>query len=119
MKNTLVIGASLNPQRYSNLAIIRLRQHQHPVIAIGLKPGTIADVMIETGQPACVDIDTVTLYINPARQKEYYEYIISMKPLRVIFNPGTENPVFEKMLKDAGIQTMEACTLVLLSIKQY
>ena len=119
MKKTLVIGASLNPQRYSNLAILRLRHYNHPVLAIGLRQGTIGDVIIETGHPLFNDVDTVTLYINPERQTEYYEYIISLKPLRVIFNPGTENPGLEKKLTDAGIESVEACTLVLLSIKQY
>ena len=119
MKKTLVIGASVNPSRYSNMAILRLREHHHPVLAIGLKPGIVADVTIETDKNYLTDIDTITLYLNPERQKEYYDYIISLKPNRVIFNPGTENLEFENKLSDVGITTVEACTLVLLSIGQY
>lgn len=119
MKKTLVIGASVNPERYANLAIVRLRKNGHPVVALGFKPGVIEDVTIETGRPIYNDIDTVTLYINPKRQAEYYDYIISLKPARVIFNPGTENSEFEKKLEDAKVEVMEACTLVLLSIKQF
>ena len=119
MKLTLVVGASINPSRYSNMAILRLREHQHPVLALGLTMGKVADVIIETEKKIIVGIDTVTLYLNPERQKEYYDYIISLKPNRVIFNPGTENIYFEKMLSEAGITAVEACTLVLLSIGQY
>ena len=119
MKRTLVIGASEKPERYANLAIVRLRKNGHPVFALGLKSGKVDDVKIETGKPNFREIDTVTLYINPKRQEEYFDYIISLKPARVIFNPGTENPEFEKRLAVEGIETEEACTLVLLSIKQF
>ena len=119
MSDTLVIGASLNETRYSNLAIKRLRQNNHNVFALGLKEGVIGDVNIETGKPPYKNIDTVTLYINPSRQPDYYDYIISLRPRRVIFNPGTENINFENLLSKNGIITLEACTLVLLSIKDY
>lgn len=119
MKKTLVIGASENPERYSFLAINRLRKYGHPVVAVGLKKGRVADVDIETGMPQFNDVDTVTLYINPSRQFAYYDYIKSIKPKRVIFNPGTENPEWEKQLVEAGIMPIEACTLVLLSIDQF
>ena len=116
---TLVIGASENPERYAYLAILRLRKNDIPVEAIGLRPGKVQDVIIQTGRPALEDIHTITLYLNPKRQKEYYEYFLSLKPKRVIFNPGTENPELEELLQNAGIETTEACTLVMLSTKQY
>lgn len=117
--HTLVIGASENPQRYAYLAVLRLLKYNQSVKAIGLKPGKIETVTIETGKPAYTDIHTITLYINPSRQKEYYDYIISLNPKRVIFNPGTENPELEKMLKGKSIEALEACTLVMLSTGQY
>lgn len=118
-KKTLVIGASLNPARYSNLAINRLVAHGQPTVAIGLKKGTVADVEIETEKVPFHDIDTITLYLNAKRQQEYYDYIISLHPERVIFNPGTENPELYKLLRENGIQYENACTLVMLSSRQY
>ncbi len=119
MKKTLVIGASLNPSRYSNLAINRLVTYGHPVAAVGLKKGIVAGVDISTEKVNFENIDTVTLYLNPKRQEEYYNYIISLKPSRVIFNPGTENPEFYRLLREKNIETEVACTLVLLGTNQY
>ncbi|MBK5212747.1 MAG: CoA-binding protein [Flavobacteriaceae bacterium] len=119
MKKTLVLGASLNPSRYSNLAIKRLVNHGHTVEAIGLKKGTFAGVSISTEKKHFENIDTVTLYLNPKRQEEYYDYIVSLKPKRVIFNPGTENPEFYELLQKNNIETEVACTLVLLGTNQY
>ena len=118
-KNTLVIGASLNPTRYSNIAIKRLIDKKIKTYAIGLRRGEVIDVIIETEKVLFKDVDTVTLYLNTERQKEYYDYIISLNPDRVIFNPGTENKEFYKLLKEKGIKTEVACTLVLLSTNQY
>lgn len=118
-KKTLVIGASTNKGRYSNIAINRLRSHDVPTVAIGLRGGEVAGVQIETEKVPFQDIDTVTLYIGPARQPQYYDYIISLHPQRVIFNPGTENPEFYKLLKENGIETEVACTLILLATDQY
>lgn len=118
-KKTLVIGVSTNSNRYSNLAINKLVNHNHPVVAIGLKKGAVAGVEITTEKEPFDDIHTVTLYLNPKRQAEYYDYILSLKPQRVVFNPGTENPEFYKLLRDNGIPFEEACTLVLLSTDQY
>lgn len=117
--HTLVVGASENPERYSHRAILMLRGKKIPVHAIGLKSGTVADVTIQVGQPYFSDIDTVTLYLGPGRQQGVEEYILALKPRRVIFNPGTENPDFERKLIDAGIDVEEACTLVLLSTGSY
>ena len=117
---TLVIGASDNPERYSYLAINRLRKFGHEVEAIGLREGKkVADVTIQKGVPAAKDIDTVTLYLNPINQIPYYDYLLQLKPRRVIFNPGTENVDLENMLKENNIEVEEACTLVLLSTGQF
>ncbi|MBS1774079.1 MAG: CoA-binding protein [Bacteroidetes bacterium] len=118
-KKTLVLGASDNPNRYSYLAINRLRAHGHSVVAIGNRTGRVAGVEIIKEHPELDDIDTVTLYLNPANQKPYYDYILSLKPKRVIFNPGTENDELERKLMAHHIFPQEACTLVLLSTGQY
>jgi Predicted CoA-binding protein len=118
-KKTLVLGASENPARYSYLAINKLRSHQHPVVAIGRKKGKVLDVEIDTEKKSVETIDTVTLYLNPTHQKEYYDYILSLRPKRIIFNPGAENEELYNLAKTNGIQPMEACTLVLLSTGQY
>jgi predicted CoA-binding protein len=118
-KKTLVLGASDNPARSSFLAINRLRNHQHPVVAIGLKNRTVADVPIDTEKKAFTDVDTITLYLNATRQKEYYDYILSLHPKRIIFNPGAENEELYQLAQKNNIQPMEACTLVLLSTGQY
>ena len=118
-KKTLVIGASPEPTRYSTMAITMLREHSHPVIAIGKRSGKVSDVEIQKDSVAEKDIDTVTLYINPTFQKEYYDYIISLRPKRIIFNPGTENPELNILANKAGIETLEACTLVMLRTGQY
>jgi hypothetical protein len=119
MKKTLVFGASLKPNRYSNYAIKRLVANNHEVVAFGLKEGEVDGVNIDTVLKHYNNIDTVSLYLNAERQREYYEYIISLKPKRVIFNPGTENPEFFKLLKENNINFEVACTLVLLSTNQY
>lgn len=119
MKKTLVIGASENEDRYAYKAVKKLLQHGHDVVALGNKAGQIDHVNIETEKKSFENIDTVTLYINPAIQKDYYDYIVSLQPKRIIFNPGTENIHFEKLAKAKGINTEEACTLVLLSSHQY
>lgn len=119
MKKTLVIGASENPERYSNKAIRALLAHNHEVVALGLKKGMVQDVSFHTEKEDFEDIDTVTLYVGPQNQKEYYSYIIGLKPRRVIFNPGTENPELIAQLKTAGIYAEIACTLILLATDQY
>ncbi len=119
MAKTVVIGASLKKERYSNKAIRKLRAFNYEVKAIGLRTGEVLDVEIQKEQELFDDIDTVTLYLNPKRQKEYYNYIISLQPKRVIFNPGTENNEFQLLLKKANIAFEESCTLVLLSTNQY
>lgn len=118
-KKTLVLGASDNPSRYSNIAINRLRAYGHEVVAIGNKKGKVGDVEIITERPEMKDIDTITLYLNPTNQKPFYDYIASLKPRRIIFNPGTENDELERRMAQEGTNTLEACTLVMLSVGQY
>ena len=118
-KKTLVFGASTNSNRYSFMAIKRLVQHGHEVVAFGLRKGVVAGAEIDTELKDYNGIDTITLYMNPQRQVDYYVYLISLKPKRIIFNPGTENPEFYKLLKEHKIDYEEACTLVLLNINEY
>lgn len=118
-KKTLVLGASENTSRYSNMAVKKLEAHDHPVVALGRRAGKIGDTPIITEKLPVEGIDTVTLYLNPDNQKPYYDYIIGLKPKRIIFNPGTENDELQSLAKQKGIQTIEACTLVMLSTSQY
>ncbi len=118
-QTSLVVGASSNPARYAYKAVLRLRENQYQVEALGLKEGVIGDVSIRTGRPHFDDIHTITLYVRPEIQKTMYDYLLSLNPARIIFNPGTENNEFSSMAESKGIETLEACTLVLLSVKQY
>lgn len=120
MKKTLVIGASTNPERYSYLAINSLKKHGQEVVAIGRKEGEVNGVKIQTGQPMFTDIDTVTLYLNLSHQEEYYDYLLNqVKPKRIIFNPGAENFDLAIRASEAGIEPVEACTLVMLATGQF
>ncbi len=116
---TLVIGASPNPMRYAHKAVRRLRSYDIEVVAIGLRETDIEDVRVIKGKPALDGIHTVTLYLGPANQKDYLNYIISLKPKRIIFNPGTYNRQLEEKARDAGIETVEDCTLVMLDTDTY
>lgn len=118
-KKTLVLGASLNPSRYSNLAIERLVRMKQPTVAVGLRDGIVNGVTINSEMVDFEDIDTITLYLNAKRQEGYYDYIIDLQPKRVIFNPGTENPELYKLLSEHGIKFENACTLIMLSTNQY
>ncbi len=113
------MGASLNPERISYRAIHTLRNYNHPVTAFGVKAGTVSDVEISTNFPTNQEFDTVTLYVGPQNQTELIDKVIALKPNRIIFNPGTENADFENKANAAGIETEEACTLVLLGSGQY
>lgn len=116
---TLVIGATTNKERYAYKAIHSLVGKSHQVVAIGAQKGMALDIPIETEKIPFKGIDTVTLYINPTIQREYYDYIISLEPRRVVFNPGTENPEFYTLLTENNIESEVACTLVLLATNQY
>ncbi|UYW00530.1 CoA-binding protein [Flavobacterium agricola] len=116
---TLVLGASTNPDRYAYKAIASLLSYGHDVVAIGKKSETVLGIQIQTQPELYADIDTVTLYVNPTNQREYYDYIIALKPRRVLFNPGTENPELFTLLTENGIAYEAACTLVLLATQQF
>jgi hypothetical protein len=118
-KKTVVIGASAKADRYSNRAVRMLTKAGHDTIALGFEHASIDYTPIETDWKKYDNVDTVTLYVNPMRQKEYYDYILSLHPKRIIFNPGTENEELKKLAVENKIQPLEACTLVLLSTRQY
>ena len=118
-KKTLILGASTKPERYAFKAINMLVDKGHSVLAVGQNAGEVAGVKIQTKAIPLKNIDTVTLYLNPTRQRDYYNYIVETKPKRVIFNPGTENPEFYQLLQLNGIKVEVACTLVLLTTNQY
>jgi len=120
-KKTVIIGATTNPSRYAYLAAGMLTEYNHEIVPIGLKKGEVygKQILLINERPLVNDVNTVTLYIGPQHQPEHYDYILSLKPKRVIFNPGTENEEFEKLLATAGTETLEACTLVMLRSLQY
>jgi len=115
LKKTLVVGGSLKPHRFSNKAIHLLRNYGHPVVSVGLREGIVAGVKIEKGKPDFKDIHTITLYLGPQNQPGFYDYLIGLKPKRIIFNPGTENYEFERKAKDNGIEVVNYCTLIMLN----
>lgn len=119
MKKTLILGASTNPDRYSYIAAHKLVSHGHTILNVGLKLGEVAGVPIELPEILHENIDTITLYLGPANQIPYYDYILNSKPKRIIFNPGTENEELQNLAEEQGIETTVACTLVLLSTGQY
>ena len=118
-KKTVVLGASNNPSRYSYVAVNRLLQHGHEVVPVGVKKGSVAGINILNNQPEILNVHTVTLYMRDEIQKPLYDYIFSLNPKRIIFNPGTENEELEQLAKSKGIETIEACTLVMLSVGNY
>ena len=115
MKKTLVLGASLKPSRFSNMAIKLLRQFNHPVVAIGLREGQVEDVPIFTHRPILNDIHTITIYMNQTSQEAFSDYILSLNPKRIIFNPGAENKNLKQLAIEHNIEVVENCTLVMLN----
>lgn len=116
---TLILGATPNPERFAYLAANKLVNHGHSIVNVGIKQGELAGEQILNGMPDLEDIDTVTLYIGAKRQPAYYDWLLSLKPRRIIFNPGTENPELSKLAREQGIETLPACTLVMLGSGQY
>ena len=116
---TLVLGATPNADRFAYRAVISLLRHGHEVVPVGRKKGTVGGLQIINDLPEDNDIHTVTLYLNPANQREYYDYILNLNPRRIIFNPGTENAELERLAQQKGIEIVEGCTLVMLSVGQY
>lgn len=121
MKKTVIIGATANPSRYAYLAAEMLTDYDHEIVPLGIKKGNVSgkEILDIRQKPAIEGVDTVTLYIGPQRQPEWYDYILSLKPKRIIFNPGTENDEFEQMAEEKGVEALEACTLVMLRSRQY
>jgi len=120
-KKTVIIGATTNPARYAYLAAQNLTSYKHDMVPVSIHSGEVfgKPILDLRKKPKIENVDTVTLYIGPQRQAEWYEYILSLKPKRIIFNPGTENEEFEKLAEDNGIEALEACTLVMLRTGQY
>jgi len=117
---TLVLGASENPDRYSNKAIRMLTEIEEPLVAVGRRAGSAHDVPIVTEYKSYNDVETVTLYVGPKHQGDIMDYVINeVSPDRIIFNPGTENPEFYQRADAAGIEVVEACTLVMIRTGQY
>jgi len=118
-KTTLVLGASEKPERYANMAVRRLVAHGHPVIAVGRRAGRIGETAIVTRIPENTEVDTVTMYLSAANQQPWRDALIALRPKRVIFNPGAENPVLARELDAMGCEPIEACTLVMLAAGTY
>ncbi len=119
MKKTLILGASTNTSRYAYIAANDLTKHKHEIVPVGIKKGRVAGVEIINHKEIIEGIDTITLYIGPSRQAEWYSYIIDTKPKRLIFNPGTENSELADLATKNGIAVEQACTLVMLAIGAY
>lgn len=119
MSKTLILGATNNPERYAYLAANKLIKFGYEIINVGVKQGVVGGEEILNGQPDVKDVDTVTLYVGPKHQPPYYDWLIGLKPRRIIFNPGTENPELAMLARSAGIETEVGCTLVMLSSGQY
>ncbi|QHL86396.1 CoA-binding protein [Nibribacter ruber] len=119
MKKTVVIGASDNPSRFSYRAVHQLKNYGHEVVPVGIRKGEVAGLPISLDKPSVDEVDTVTMYVGPQNQPSWYDYILSLKPKRIIFNPGTENYEFEKKAQEQNIETLHACTLVMLSVGNY
>jgi uncharacterized protein len=120
-KKTVIIGATTNPSRYAYMAAEMLTNYKHQIVPVGIKKGEVMDqpILDINAKPTINEVDTVTLYIGPQHQPEHYDYLLSLKPKRFIFNPGTENPEFEKIIEVSGAEAIEACTLVMLRTGQY
>ena len=121
VRKTVIIGATTDPSRYAYLAARMLTEYGHEIVPLSIKTGEVFGQPIQDlrAKPAVPEVDTVTLYIGPQRQPEWYDYILSLKPKRIIFNPGTENDEFEKMAEEKGIEALEAGTLVMLRSRQF
>ncbi len=118
-KKTIVLGASPNPERYSFKAIVALRSKGHDVIAVGKRSGVVSDTEIEDGSLLHDNVHTITIYLNATNQLDWYDFIFTNKPKRIIMNPGAENPELEVMASKKGIEVLEACTLVLIATGSY
>ncbi|MEH0156557.1 CoA-binding protein [Limibacter armeniacum] len=119
MKKTLILGATPNPERYAYRAAHKLTEHGHEIVPVGIKKGEVAGQQILNEMGTHDDVHTVTLYVGPQHQPEWYDYILGLNPERIIFNPGTENPELEQRAQAQGVEVVEGCTLVMLSVGTY
>jgi predicted CoA-binding protein len=119
MKKTVVLGATENPDRYAYRAAHSLARHGHPIELVGQKEGKVAGATIHTDQPALGEVHTVTLYVGTRNLPPLYDYILSLRPKRIIFNPGTENNELQQRAEAQGVETVYGCTLVMLATDQY
>lgn len=120
-KLTVVMGASMDPTRYAYMAANRLNDHRHPFKLVSVKKGELfgQPFLNLRDRPAIDDVHTVTLYIGADRLVEWEDYIFTLHPKRIIFNPGTENMKLAKAAEERGIETVFGCTLVMLGTGQY
>ena len=120
-KKTVIVGSSTNKGRYAWLAAQMLTEYGHPIVPLGIKQGEVfgEEILDIRAKPVIQDVDTITLYLSPVKQKEWYQYLLDLKPERIIFNPGTENEEFEQLARERGVNVEEACTLVMLRSKQF
>jgi len=119
MSIIVVLGASPNPDRFSYKAVKRLTSNHYQVVAIGKRKGMIGDVPIINGQPEIKDVHSVLMYLAPYHQGEIFEYVVSLRPKRVIFNPGTESPEFEEWLESYNIEIVRDCSLVMMATGRF
>ena len=121
MKKTVIIGATPNTARYAYMAAERLTENHHEIVPVGIKKGALfgKTILPIREHPPINEVHTITLYLGPRHQPEYYEYLLGLKPARIIFNPGTENPEFMTMAEKQGIEVVEGCTLVMLSVGNF
>lgn len=121
MKKTVIIGATPNSSRYAFLAAQNLKSYKHEFVPVGIKKGEVLGEPIQqiSDKPAIPDVDTITMYVGAPRQEGWYDYLLSLKPKRIIFNPGSENPEFAKLAEEKGVEVVEGCTLVMLRTNQY
>jgi predicted CoA-binding protein len=119
MSIVVVLGASPNSERFSYKAVKRLISNNYQVVAIGKSNGFIGNIPIVTGQPALNDVHTVLMYLAPYHQGEIFDYVISLRPKRVIFNPGTESPEFEEWLTSYDIEIVHDCSLIMMAAGRF
>ena len=120
-KKTVIIGATPNTARYAYLAAEMLTEYNHEIVPVGIKTGEVfgKEILDLRKRPLVDAVDTVTMYIGTRHQPEWYDYILNLKPKRIIFNPGTENEELEQLAEDRGIEAIEGCTLVMLRSRQF
>lgn len=120
-KKTVIVGSTPKPYVYAHQAATMLRERGIPFVPLGIQHGEVLgkEILNVHDKPEISDVHTLSLYINPTRQRDWYEYLLSLRPKRIIFNPGTENPEFKKLAEEQGVECLEACTLVMLSVGNF